>query len=106
MVGDEPETGFYEAWIAFLAVSSAIRKLSQLLTAPLWERPLKTGVLAMGSVGHWVADAAPGLLLTSFITIDEESVLTLHWRRPATRESPRIAAGPTHSCAGHRGAGP
>ncbi len=47
-----------------------------------------------------------GSLLTSLITIDEEPVLTLHWRRLATRESPRTAAGPIHSCAGHRCVGP
>src|SRR5450759_3661347 len=32
--------------------------------------------------------------------------LFLRWRGLATRESPRTAAGPTHSCAGHRCVGP
>src|ERR1019366_5589545 len=53
----------------------------------------------------FVADAAPRLA-HDIITIDDERVLTLHWRRLATRESPRTAAGPIHSCAGRHCVGP
>src|ERR1019366_9663407 len=60
---------------------------------------------SVGSVRMFVADAAPRLA-HDIITIDDERVLMLHWRRLATRESPRTAAGPIHSCAGRRCAGP
>ena len=50
---------------------------------------------SVGSVRMFVADAAPRLA-HDIITIDDERVLMLHWRRLATRESPRTAAGPTH----------
>ena len=59
----------------------------------------------MDLVGRFVADAAPRLAPDILITIDDGPVLTLHWRRLATRESPRTAAGPIHSCADHRCAG-
>ena len=59
---------------------------------------------SVGSVLTFVADAAPGL--AHDIIINEECELILRWRRLATRESPRTAAGPIHSCAGHRREGP
>ena len=55
-----------------------------------------------GFGGTFVADAAPRLAPDILITIDDERVVILGWRRLATRESPRTAAGPIHSCAGHR----
>src|ERR1035438_10502108 len=55
---------------------------------------------SVGSVRTFVADAAPGL--AHDIIINEECVLLLRWRRLATRESPRTAAEPIHSCAGPR----
>jgi hypothetical protein len=59
---------------------------------------------SVGSVLTFVADATPGL--AHDIIINEECELILRWRRLATPESPRTAAGPIHSCAGHRGVGP
>jgi hypothetical protein len=40
-----------------------------------------------------VADPSPSVAPDILITIDEERVLTLRWRRLATRVSPRTAAG-------------
>src|ERR1022692_1233718 len=57
---------------------------------------------SVGSVRTFVTHAAPRLAPDILITVEEERVLILRWRRPATRESPRTAAGPIHSCAGHR----
>src|ERR1019366_9928488 len=58
-----------------------------------------------GFGGTFVAAAAPGLA-DDIPIIGDERLLILRWRRLATRESPRTAAGPIHSCAGHRCAGP
>src|ERR1022692_2583639 len=69
-------------------------------------RPLKTGVLGIASAGRLGADAAPRLANDIIITMDDERLVILRWRRLATRESPRTAAGPRHSCAGHRCVGP
>src|ERR1039458_8876825 len=57
---------------------------------------------SVGSVRTFVTHAAPRLAPDILITVEEERLLILRWRRPATRESPRTAAGPIHSCAGHR----
>src|ERR1019366_2880853 len=63
-----------------------------------WEVSVRCGCL-------WLM-LRQGSLTTSFITIGEERVLILPWRRLAIHESPRTAAGPIHSCAGHRCVGP
>ena len=69
-------------------------------------RPLKPGGSCDGFGGAFVADAAPRLANDIIITIDDERLVILRGRRLATRESPRTAAGPIHSCAGHRCVGP
>ena len=63
-----------------------------------WEVSVRCGCL-------WLM-LRQGSLTTSFITIGEERVLILPWRRLAIHESPRTAAGPTHSCICHRCVGP
>ncbi len=68
-------------------------------------RPLKMVVVAMASAGTFVADAAPGLG-HDILIIDDEPALILRGRRLAIRVSPRTAAGPIRSCAGHRCVGP
>src|ERR1019366_2903396 len=66
--------------------------------------PLKTGILAMCSVGRlWLLRQG---LLTTVLIRDDECALMLRWQRPATLVSPRTAVGPIHSCAGHRCVGP
>ena len=55
-----------------------------------------------GSQSHICENASARLAHDILITIDDECGLRLRWRRPATRESPRTAAGSIRSCAGHR----
>jgi hypothetical protein len=59
-----------------------------------FEEDAENGILARSSAKTLVAHAAPGLAHDILITIDEERVLIFRWRRLATRESPRTAAGP------------